>query len=208
MIAKDKIIEVATAIFSEKGITNTKVQEIATNAGVSKKTIYKFFEGKDELVRAVYFGLLEEMNRSMNELVSSDVTFVSKLVGIIRLLSERLQIITPTLINDLKVRNPNFSIFLEPYMANAVFDRFRKLLQTGVESGEVKSVVKLESVVLMYREAINGFIHMRSEANLPGGFSGGSALHVLCESLSTIFRGILSETALRDFDEQLKVVKF
>lgn len=207
-MAKDKIIEVALAMFSEKGISNTKMQEIATKAGISKKTIYKFFESKEQLTRSAYLSFMEQMNSNMNALVSSNISFVSKLAGTIKIISERLHVITPILIQDLKANSPNFTDYVEPYMKNAVFDRFRNLMREGLEVGAINSMVKLESVVLMYRDAIYGFIYMRSETDLPGGFSGGTAQHVLCESLSTIFRGILCESSLREFDIELKSIRF
>ncbi len=207
-MSKEKIITVASIVFAEKGITSTKVQEIATRAGISKKTIYKFFEGKDELVRTVYLNFMEELNAQMNDLVLSENNFVDKLAGIVRTLSTRLHIITPVLITDLQLRNPDFHVFFDPYLKNAVFDRFRKLLESGIESKNVKPVVNLESVVLMYREAINGFVYMRSETDIPRDFKSGSPLSILCQSISTIFRGILVEDAQRRFDEQLKSIIF
>ena len=176
MIAEDKILNVAKATFFEKGIKNTEVQEIAKNAGVSKKPICNFFEEKNQLVKAVYLGWMEEMNNQMNGLVSSDVTFVSKLIVIIQMVSEQLDSLTTVLIDELKVHRPNFPILLESYLVYTVFDRFKNLLQTRVNGEAVKPAVKLESLVLIYREAVNGFIHKRSEVNLLGGFSGGSAL--------------------------------
>lgn len=207
-MSKEKIIEVAEAIFSEKGITNTKVQEIASRAGMSKKTIYKFFNSKDELIRSVYLKLMEQMNLSMNELVHSNTPFVEKLAGIIYIIRTRLHVITPVLIKDLQNRNPDFHVFFDPYLKNAVFDRFQKLIQSGIEGGSVKPVAKLESVVLMYREAIHGFVYMRSENDIPMNFDRGTPLYLLCQSLSTIFRGILNEEALRSFDDKIKSVQF
>jgi AcrR family transcriptional regulator len=207
-MVKKKILEVASAIFSEKGINNTKVLEIATQAGISKKTIYKYFESKEELVKMVYYEFLLEINSKMDKLVSSDASFVNKLNGVIEILSQELKIFTPTLIKDLRDGHIDFSLLIEPYMKNAVFDRFKNLVQSGIDSGDIKANMKLESIVLMYREAINSFVEMRSEIGIPGGFESGTALQILCGTLTTIFRGILHENSLKEFDEKVKTINF
>jgi AcrR family transcriptional regulator len=207
-MVKQKILEVASVIFSEKGVNNTKVLEIATKAGVSKKTIYKYFESKEDLVKILYHEFLIEMNTKMDSLVNSDHAFVSKLTGIIEFLSQSLKIITPILIRDLKERNIEFGLLVEPHVKNAVFERFKKLVQSGMDSGDIKENMKLESIVLMYREAINSFVEMRSEIGIPGGFESGTSLQILCGTLTTIFRGILHENSLKEFDEKVSTINF
>lgn len=49
--AIDQIIDIATAEFVEKGLAGARIDEIAGKA--TKRKIYYYFEGKDELYRAV-----------------------------------------------------------------------------------------------------------------------------------------------------------
>jgi len=50
---KDRILDAAEEIFSNKGFDGTKVQEIATAAGVNKAMLYYYFKGKDGLLISV-----------------------------------------------------------------------------------------------------------------------------------------------------------
>lgn len=49
----DEIIAAATKVFTEKGFANTKLSEIAQAAGVTKGTLYYYFNGKEALFKAV-----------------------------------------------------------------------------------------------------------------------------------------------------------
>ncbi len=49
----EEIIAAATAVFTEKGFANTKLSEIAQAAGVTKGTLYYYFDGKEALFKAV-----------------------------------------------------------------------------------------------------------------------------------------------------------
>jgi AcrR family transcriptional regulator len=47
----DQIIKAAFQLFGERGLANTRLQDIAEHAGVSKGTIYLYFPNKEELFR-------------------------------------------------------------------------------------------------------------------------------------------------------------
>ncbi len=50
---KDRILNAAEVVFSEKGFHDTKVYQIADKAGVAVGTIYRFFGGKRQLYEEV-----------------------------------------------------------------------------------------------------------------------------------------------------------
>ncbi|HRK04402.1 MAG TPA: TetR/AcrR family transcriptional regulator [Chlorobiota bacterium] len=54
------IIEHAAAVFSKTGYHATKMQDIATAAGIGKGTIYEYFRTKEELFLAVYDAWMTE----------------------------------------------------------------------------------------------------------------------------------------------------
>jgi len=47
------IVAAALEVFSEKGFAGARIEEIAKRAGVSKGTLYLYFETKEEMFRAV-----------------------------------------------------------------------------------------------------------------------------------------------------------
>src|SRR5215470_19271528 len=48
-----EIVEVALEVFAEKGFAAAKLDDIARRAGISKATLYLYFETKEEIFRAV-----------------------------------------------------------------------------------------------------------------------------------------------------------
>src|SRR5687768_7345940 len=50
---KERIQQKADELFNKYGIRSVTMDEIATQLGMSKKTIYQYFADKDELVDAV-----------------------------------------------------------------------------------------------------------------------------------------------------------
>src|SRR4051812_13684452 len=55
---KDRILAGAQQLFMRRGIKSVSMDDIVAVLGISKKTLYKWFETKDQLVQAVVAGHL------------------------------------------------------------------------------------------------------------------------------------------------------
>ena len=55
----DRILEVATKLFLDDGFGATSIESVAKHAGISKRTFYHRFHGKEELFEAVVRRLIE-----------------------------------------------------------------------------------------------------------------------------------------------------
>jgi AcrR family transcriptional regulator len=68
---RDKIIQAAIQSFSQTGFDRTKVDDIAKRLGVSKGTIYLYFDSKEELFLAICEYYLRVMKERHDSLVFS-----------------------------------------------------------------------------------------------------------------------------------------
>ncbi len=68
-LVRARIIEEAGKIFAEKGVQNTRMEEIAESMGVSKPVIYQYFDGKQQLLEEVSIQLMNEFYNSITSIV-------------------------------------------------------------------------------------------------------------------------------------------
>lgn len=68
-LRRNQIINAAEALFLSKGFNNTKIEEIAYEASLSKGTVYNYFDSKEQLYLAIannaYSKLLEFTKKSI-----------------------------------------------------------------------------------------------------------------------------------------------
>jgi AcrR family transcriptional regulator len=61
-MAKIKIIQAAYKVFSENGYHPSKMDEIAREVGVSKATLYSYFESKEDLLKMISISTSQRLN--------------------------------------------------------------------------------------------------------------------------------------------------
>ena len=65
---REKILISALAVFAERGIAKTSLNEVAYRAGVTRVTVYRHFEDKKELVRAAFLRVEQVFEKGLADL--------------------------------------------------------------------------------------------------------------------------------------------
>jgi AcrR family transcriptional regulator len=70
--SKQRILDAALAIFSQKGFDGARIDEIAKLSQLNKQRIYAYFGGKEKLFQACVKTIIAEMHEREQELLSLD----------------------------------------------------------------------------------------------------------------------------------------
>lgn len=83
MVSKDKIIQSAIEVFSEKGYHRASMDEIAARAQVAKGTLYYNFPGKSQLFKTVVKQGIEEIMLQTEAELNSSLPMKEKMARVI-----------------------------------------------------------------------------------------------------------------------------
>lgn len=73
MNTQEKIVHAAKSLFVDQGFAITQMKEIATVSGINRRTLYRYFPTKEDLLLYVYIEAMKELNGYLNS-VADDVT--------------------------------------------------------------------------------------------------------------------------------------
>lgn len=84
MTKRDAICSAALELFAEKGIEATTTREIAERAGAAEGTLYRHFEGKDDLAGWLYERCTHELHDRLSEAVEGLSDPTERLEALVR----------------------------------------------------------------------------------------------------------------------------
>src|SRR5687768_7244981 len=107
MEIRDRIKQKAEELFRKYGIRSITMDEIASQLGISKKTIYQYFADKHQLVEAVITDIIN-YNQGQCKCYSEDATnAVHEVFLLMDLIKESFEDLNPTVFYDMERSHPN-----------------------------------------------------------------------------------------------------
>lgn len=88
---KDQILNKATEMFLTLGFKSVTMDDIATEMGISKKTIYQHFANKDSLVKATTTSLFENISCGIDEIILANKNPIEELFTIKEFVMQNLK---------------------------------------------------------------------------------------------------------------------
>lgn len=200
---ESKILEAAYRLFLVQGYRKTTMDDIAQELAMSKKTLYKYYPGKMELLAATFDILKSRLSIKVESLVDNKyIPYTAKLKSMLTIVANDLAPINPELLEDLREHAPEIWKELQEYIRQSAYLRFQKLIQEGVEKGFISSQVNVSLVVLMYASAIQNLIDPRFLSQFPDEMSQKlelSTAEIYDQIIQIIYQGILTDEAKAEF---------
>lgn len=132
---RERILEIATEQFARFGVRTITMEDIARQAGISKKTIYQEYADKRDLVKAVFSRILEEDQKRLTFIHESEDGVIEHLVKTSKMMRERLSSINPMAIMEVQKYFPEAWKMFEEFKERAIQTDLVNVLEKGKELG-------------------------------------------------------------------------
>ncbi len=150
MEVKERILEKAHELFVRYGIRSVSMDDIASQVGISKKTIYQYYTDKDELVNAVFSALLEtnqqqclwDRNKAENALHEVFLAF--------DMVQEMFANMNPSVLYDMEKYHPAAFKKFQEYKNSFLYGMIKSNIERGISEGLYRPEVDID-VLTKYR---------------------------------------------------------
>lgn len=148
-----QILDAAIAVFAREGFAKAKMDSIAEEAGLSKGTLYLYFESKEHLISAILEQFFASALQDSQRLLEMDAPAADRLL----LLTEHLAAETEQMSTIVSIGYEFYAIAArQESVREFLRDYFRQytalveeLIQQGVNQGEFRSVDAHETALTL-----------------------------------------------------------
>ncbi|TVR88152.1 MAG: TetR/AcrR family transcriptional regulator [Saprospirales bacterium] len=161
---KQQIIEHAGKIFFKKGVKSVTMDELCSEIGISKKTIYIHFANKEELVREVIRMFMKNTLESIYFLMEGASNSIEGYCEIADHVFELMTKISPAMIHEIRKYYPAVWGEIQEFKKMSIENMAYENLKKGVAEGVYRSDINIDLVNRFYLTVI---LNMNDEELFP-----------------------------------------
>ena len=150
---REYIISKAQTLFYRYGIRSITMDFIASELGMSKRTLYENFKNKDALIIACMERDRQQQEREMCQIFSSKTNTIEKLVRCYNRIIYYIKQTSRSFQLDIEHMRSKVSEEADKYREKQ-FHYIRTILQTGVEEGLVRSDLNLDIATSLHNRQL------------------------------------------------------
>jgi AcrR family transcriptional regulator len=144
METKERIVKKAHELFMLYGIRSVSMDEIAAHLGMSKKTIYQYFEDKDAIVDGVLNIEIEMNEKNFTQQQQNAENAVHEIFLDIDLIQEMLKGMNPSILFDLEKYHPTAYKKLNDHKNNFYYCIMCNNLKRGIAENVYKEDINID----------------------------------------------------------------
>jgi TetR/AcrR family fatty acid metabolism transcriptional regulator len=151
---REQILQAALEVFARHGFYQSRVSEIARQAGVADGTIYLYFQSKDDILISLFEHVMSRVLDNMERAMEKETDPVRKLEQFalthLNLIEEKME-----LAEIIQVEIRQSSKFMKEY-DNRKFAQYLNLIASIIEEGQEKGIFRREIVPGVAKRAFFG----------------------------------------------------
>jgi TetR/AcrR family transcriptional regulator, cholesterol catabolism regulator len=141
---KQRIIEEAAEMFRTYGIRSVTMDMLASQMGISKRTIYEVFSDKDELLQGVLQWMTVRQKEMMTRIFSESENVIEAIFKMIAVMTDHYQKMSPAFQMDMRRLHGDIIKKMDkensiPYISNN-----SEILKRGIDEGVFRNDINIE----------------------------------------------------------------
>ena len=162
------ILERAGERFFKYGFSRVTTDELAAELGISKKTLYKHFPSKEELLRSVIHREMDGIAVRLEQLGSDpQQDFPETLKSLMNLAAAQLAKVSGPFMRDLHRYAPELWREIDRFRQEMLYDRLGTLILEGQERGFFRPDIDGRLILLIHVQTIQSVINPETLETLP-----------------------------------------
>lgn len=196
---RKKIISRVCALFNKYGIRTITMDEVASELGMSKKTLYELFDDKKDMIRQVLEWEMEERAKKFRALSEKKLNALEEVFEVNRIVMQLVREFNPAKHHDLKKYYPDLFEKMTTKQRGRTFQSMLANLKKGKKEGLYRKDLDEEVIAKLYISRME--VPMTSDFVSPEEFTSEKFLN---QAFLYHIHGIANEKGIAVANEILK----
>lgn len=198
MELKERIINESTRMFTDEGLKAVRMDDIASELNISKRTLYEMFGDKESLIMACVEHYHDLKHEELKEIIAGADNVVDEFVLILN--AWRMESDTNyRLFSSMRKFYPKLFAKYSETRAEEGIRHLKEKLQTGVDQGLFVESLNIDITVTIFLYSMFGFTSQK-ESGMPHNVSFKDTFTYI---VAYFLRGIGTEKGIAIIDERI-----
>lgn len=157
---KAQILEASSQLFMKHGIRSVSMDDLARHLGMSKKTIYQYFENKDSLVSAMILNHCEQEKREVESILVNSDNALDQMQMIARMALRTLDEVSSGTMFDLQKYYRAQWIAITDLHKKLIHSVIKQNIEQGITEGIYRVDIDANIIARLYGEMAFSVINM------------------------------------------------
>lgn len=181
------------------GVKSVTMDDLAKHLGISKKTFYKYFNNKNDLVLNILQSKIEEDKRFCEDCIQKSENAIDELVLMSKFISSMFHDVPSSVFFDLKKYHTEAWRMLHEHKNNYVRSQISNNIDRGRKEGIYRENLKNDVISTAYIASMDAVFDGQSFAKTPYSLS-----EILLEIMRFQIRGMVNQNGLEYLKKRLK----
>ena len=150
METSERIQHKAYELFRRYGIRSVTMDEIAGQCGVSKKTVYQFFEDKDSLVESIVAKVINQSETQCNIDQDRCENAVHEIFLAMEMVLQVFSGMNPAIMYEMQRYHPKSFKLLEDHKMEFMYRCVKQNLERGIAEGLYRPEINMEIITRLH----------------------------------------------------------
>jgi TetR/AcrR family transcriptional regulator, cholesterol catabolism regulator len=146
----EKIVHTADTLFSRFGVRSVSMDDVAREISISKKTLYKCFRDKNDLVKTTIGEHMRLMDEKINLIIEAEPNPIRQITQIAQFIVVSSGDMNPSLVYDLRKYHHECYEMLNEHRDTHTSESIRNNILKGIEMGLFRPELNVELVTKFY----------------------------------------------------------
>ena len=194
---RKRILDQARAHFFAHGYSTFTMDDLAAELGMSKKTLYVHFAGKDEIIGAIIQDIGEETRSDAEAILRHrELNFTGKLHAFVESVMQRLATLDPRTVRDLQRHAPALFARIDEMRRKVIPYIFGRLVEEGRAEGLVRRDVPPAFAIEFFLHAMQGILQGPALAHLRV-----MPREAIAQGIDLFFSGLLTPAGRKQYEK-------